>query len=128
MTQETVSDAIRHDLALLARRNGARNTRWTKERPTSWRPRTVKDPSSGDPFTAEGAWQFIADLLDSGHPIEPMILEKPPGKRAYVMKVDLDPELPRLYIKLELGCGVIYGRSFHYSETEASQENHNSTG
>ena len=32
------------------------------------------------------------------------------------MKIDIEPGQPQLYIKLQLGSGVIYGRSFHYSE------------
>ena len=32
------------------------------------------------------------------------------------MKIDIEPGQPQLYIKLQLGSGAIYGRSFHYSE------------
>lgn len=113
---QAVSDSIRRDLVILARRKGARFEKWTTQRPTEWRPRTVRDPSTNDFFTSEGAWQFIADLLESGHPIEAVVLQKPPGKQGFVMHVDLRSDLPRLYIKLELGCGIIYGRSFHYDE------------
>ena len=41
-------------------------------------------------------------------------LEKPPGRRGYVMEVSCGAR--RIYIKLELGAGIIIGRSFHYSE------------
>ena len=32
------------------------------------------------------------------------------------MKIDLEPDQPRVYVKLQLGAGRIVGRSFHYSE------------
>ena len=34
------------------------------------------------------------------------------------MKIDLGQSVPKLYIKLQLGRGKIFGRSFHYSERE----------
>lgn len=113
---EAVSEAIRRDLAILSRRTRARVIQWTPERPTQWQPQTVRDPSTGDFFTREGAWLFVADLLEKGHPIEIVTLDKPAGKQGFVMHVALGTDLPRLYIKVELGCGTIYGRSFHYDE------------
>jgi len=86
--------------------------------PTDWRPNQIRSPTSGDFFTQDGAWHFIADLLESGHSIEEIILCKPPGRRAYVMHVELGPNLPKLYIKLQLGSGKVIGRSFHYSTVE----------
>ena len=32
------------------------------------------------------------------------------------MKIDLGRNVPKLYVKLQLGSGKIFGRSFHYSE------------
>ena len=32
------------------------------------------------------------------------------------MKIDLGRNVPRLYIKLQLGSGEVIGRSFHYSD------------
>ena len=55
------------------------------------------------------------ELLEKGHPIEPITLKKPPGAKGYVMKVELEPNTPKLYIKLELG-NIVFGRSFHYSD------------
>lgn len=115
MTEE-ISQCIRKNLAERARRKGTRTYQWTKDRPTDWRPYTVRNPSSGDYFTNEGAWDFIADLLERGHPVETIILKKPPGKTGYVMCVELEAGQSPLYIKLELGLSVVYGRSFHYSE------------
>ena len=62
-----------------------------------------------------GPGSLIAELLDGGHPLEEIILYKPPGKRAYVMHVELVVGQPKLYIKLELRSGKVIGRSFHYS-------------
>lgn len=115
---QTISESVRKDCAGRARRKGTRTYEWTQERPSDWRPYTVRDPSTGEYFTNEGAWEFIANLLDNGHYVEIIILEKPPGKNGYVMKVELEKERPPLYIKLELGRSVVYGRSFHYSDIE----------
>lgn len=117
MIQE-ISQSIRKDLAERARRKGTRTYEWTKDRPTDWRPYTVRNPLSDDYFTNEGAWDFIADLLDRGHPVEIITLEKPPGKTGYVICVECEADQPPLYIKLELGRSVVYGRSFHYSEVK----------
>ena len=111
-------ESIRRELAVLARRKKARVVTWSPEMPSDWRPYQIRNPSSGLPFTEEGAWHFIAELLESGHPIEEVILHKPPGKRAYEMHVELGPALPKLYIKLQLGSGKVIGRSFHYSTVQ----------
>jgi hypothetical protein len=107
--------SIRHQLVVLARSRKTRVVEWSREMPTDWRPYQIRNPITGDFFTQDGAWHFIADLLESGHPIEEIILCQPPGRRAYVMLVELGPKLPKLYIKLQLGSGKVIGRSFHYS-------------
>ena len=77
-------DDIRHQLVVLARRKQARTLGW----PRDWRPTQVLDPQSEKPFTPEGAWGYIADLLEQGEPIETKILDPPEeGDTAYVMKV-----------------------------------------
>jgi hypothetical protein len=78
----------------------------------------VLNPSGGQPFTDAGAWEFIAQLLLQGHPLEESPQEQPPGVTAYVMQISL-PE-GTVYIKVRLGAGFILGRSFHYSETGAN--------
>ena len=109
-------DNFRHELLVLARKGKkCRITQWTKERPTVWQPTQVKNPESGFIFTEAGAWDFIADLLEAGHPLQSMILDHPPDKIGYVMKVSGGAGEREIYIKLQLGSGKIYGRSFHYS-------------
>lgn len=103
-------DSIRHQLAVLARRKKAR----VIDKPNKWRPHEVICQETGAPFTDAGAWEYIADLLDRGHPLEEAAQEQPPGVTAYVMLVALAEET--LYIKVRLGAGFILGRSFHYSD------------
>ena len=67
-------------------------------------------------FTDETAWTFVADRLDQGEGVQVNVLDKPPGRRGYVMKVDVGSDVPRLYIKLELGSGRVWRRSFHYDQ------------
>lgn len=48
--------------------------------------------------------------------VEEVALRKPAGKTGYVMNIQLEAGSPPLYVKLELGSGTIFGRSFHYSK------------
>ena len=66
--------------------------------------------------TTTSAWELIASTLADGHPVEILELRKPPGTRGYVMLIDIELDQPQLYVKLELGSGRVFGRSFHYSE------------
>ena len=63
----------------------------------------------------------MAALLEEGHAIEEVILSNPPGERAYVMNVDLGPRQPRLYVKIQIKAGCVFGRSFHYSYEQRTQ-------
>lgn len=101
-------------VALLKQRK--RVARWSEESPIDWRPTQVTHPLSEMPFTPKGAWQFIEEKLADGHPLEEVILDTPPGKKGYVMKIDLGPNQRKLYVKLQLGSKEVIGRSFHYSE------------
>lgn len=65
-------------------------------------------------FADETARTFIADRLDQGEDVQVKVLDKPPARKGYVMKIDIGSDVPRLYIKLELGSGRVWGRSFHY--------------
>ncbi len=112
-----LSDATRHELAVLARRSYARIVEFTSERPGRWHPEQVANPESlGMPFTGPAAWDLIASRLEGGHPVEVIELDKPSNATGYVMKIDVEPGQPQLYVKLQMGSGKIFGRSFHYSD------------
>lgn len=112
-----VSDDVRRELQRLARSKDTRTNKFDPRRPTHWAPYEVRKPGSGDTFTAESAWEFVADLLDGGVEIETIELDKPPGKTGYVIKVDGFGG-DQIYIKLQLGSGMVFGRSFHASKYE----------
>ena len=82
--------------------------------PSDWKPGRVIDPATGLPFSDQSAWDFIADQLDCGCVVDVCVLERPPGRTGYVMKI-LMPGAQVLYVKLQLGAGAVIGRSFHYS-------------
>ena len=116
----SIDDSTRRQLAVLARRPRARQTGFSSSRPTEWQPQQVRNPTGGldAPFTDSGAWDFIASKIENGHDIEVVELRKPVGATGYVMKIELEPTVPVLYVKLELRSGRILGRSFHYSKHE----------
>lgn len=107
-------------MALLARRSTARISEFKPHRPADWRPGQVRNPDGllDTHFTDSTAWELIATRLEHGQEVTVIDLRKPKGAKGYVMKIDLGPDVPRLYIKLQLGAGKIIGRSFHYSEYE----------
>jgi hypothetical protein len=88
---------------------------FTRGRPCEWQPFKTLIPGGPDVFTDDGSWEFVADLLDAGHPLQEIELKKPPGKRGYVMQVEVKGRRP-IYIKLQLGSGQVFGRSFHDSK------------
>lgn len=104
---------VKRELARLAAKKSARITRWSPNMPTQWQPMTVIDPRNGQPFTPSGAWEFIVEKLqDSDTVLEEKFLDKPKGKKAYVLRIDT--ENGQIYIKIHFGNGgKIVGRSFH---------------
>ena len=112
------NQSIRRQLAVLARKSRARVTEFSIDRPTDRRPGQVRNPDGvlDTHFTDAAAWEFIASRLEDGHPVEVVELRKPAGATGYVMKIDVEPRQPLLYVKLQLGSGKIIGRSFHYSK------------
>ena len=104
-------EVVRRELVLLVRRKKARIVEWSPEEPIEWRHGEYRDPRSGEWFTEPGAWDFIAELLEAGQPLEEIDLRKPPGKKGYVIRAPA-ADSP-LYIKLRLGSGKVIGRSFH---------------
>jgi hypothetical protein len=76
------------------------------------------DPRDADQqvFTEPGAWEFIAEQLESDRELQVIALDNPAGKTGYVLVVNGGPNRPEIYIKVQLGAGKVIGRSFHYSE------------
>ena len=113
-----INKEIRHQLATLARRSEARTTKFTRSRPTEWRPSKVRNPNGliAPTFTDGDAWDLIASRLEHGHHVEVVELRQPPRATGYVMMINLGADEPSVYVKLELGSGKIFGRSFHYSD------------
>ncbi len=105
------AETIRREAAVLARRKHARSVHFSSDAPTDWRPQTVINPDDGQPFTETAAWDLIADLLERGEPLECVPLQKPLGKKGYVMTVFIGTK--PVYIKFQMGAGKIIGRSFH---------------
>jgi len=85
--------------------------------PCRWRPWEVRNPKGGLSltFTEPAAWELIAAKIEDGCELNEIALRNPEGRRAYVMLVELQPDRPKLYVKLQLGAGKIIGRSFHYT-------------
>jgi hypothetical protein len=107
---------IRRQLATCARHSGRRFVGDVRRgMPSDWRPRTVIDPETSLPFTEPAAWLLIAELLEEGHELCEVTLDRPPGKKAYELFVDLGGSTSALYIKVHLGANCIVGRSFHNS-------------
>ena len=111
-----IRDDIRRQIIVLARRPKARSAAFTPERPTRWEPEEAINPETGLSFSPNGAWDFIATCVEGGQEIEVIPLRRPPGATAYVMKIQLVANRPRLYVKVELRGGRILGRSFHESD------------
>jgi len=75
----------------------------------------IINPVSGLPLTDSGAWELIADLLESEHPLELVVMDEPKGKMGFVLKYGLGENSQPLYIKIHFGAGCVIGRSFHLS-------------
>jgi hypothetical protein len=112
-------DAIKRHIAVLLKRKSYMVPHGP-EYPTKWWIDGVIDPRSGQPFTYPGAWDFIAERLkERGTTIEEIPLDKPQGKKAYVLRERTKDGI--IYIKVHFGIGkedIIMGRSFHYDEEQ----------
>ena len=113
-----IDEARRRELVVLARRPRARTSAFSRERPSDWRPNEVQNPNGilDSHFTDSTAWELIAERLEAGEEVEVIELRTPPGTSGYVMRIQLGSDLPELYVKLQLGAGKVFGRSFHYSK------------
>lgn len=106
-------------LALRCKSRRSRTSAFTQGAPTEWQPTSLRDPRDPDGgyFTPDGAWQFVAEALEAGHPIELITLTQPPGKKGFVLIVPGVAPVREIYIKLQLGSDLVIGRSFHESKS-----------
>jgi hypothetical protein len=75
----------------------------------------MTDPRSGEVFTEDGAWEYVAEMIEAGAEVDVVVLNQPPGKKGYVMLMPShDPTTP-IYVKLQMGAECVIGRSFHYT-------------
>lgn len=113
-----IDDQTRRLLTRLARSSRSRTSEFRRDRPTDWRPTDVRNPQGllNTHFTNPTAWDLIAARLEKGQDVELVKLNKPKGRLGYVTLIHLGPDVPRLYVKLQLGAGIVIGRSFHYTD------------
>lgn len=123
---ETLDDphsAVRHQLIKLCSSKRSRSSKFTAKAPCDFNPGKVVNPEgSGEPFTEEGAWLFIVSCLERGEPLDANTLQKPAGRTGSVMLVPGASGQPAIYIKLQLGSGVVLCRSFHESKVGNMRE------
>lgn len=86
------------------------------KRPARIRYLQVVNPESGFPLTKSGMWYVIDEALDSGIPLEPVTLRRPPGERGWTFRFRLASTEPLVYVKLQIIGSHVVLRSFHYSE------------
>ncbi len=103
----------RRHLASLCRNKKCRQVVFSRERPSEFRPWEISSQVTGMAMTEVEAWTFAANLLDGGHPVDVIALQKPPGKLAYVLVIETTATWCGVYIKLELGGKGVFCRSFH---------------
>lgn len=106
---------LRREMVRLIRENRFSKA-FSREAPVDWRPYEVRNPSTNELFTEKSAQEYIAKLLEDGHPVSEIKLTKPPGKRGFEMKKALNADQGELYVKLQMGQGCVICRSFHLSD------------
>ena len=107
---------VRATLVRLCASRKTRRAEFTKAAPCRWQPRGLLHPSRPtETFTDDSAWEFIRKHLTAGIEIVEIQLDHPPGKTGYVIKPGGCPPIETIYVKLQIGNGLVLGRSFHES-------------
>lgn len=117
-------DACDQDRAQLSKRASSRKTRlstFSSRAPTKWHPTSLVHPETGEPFTEDNCWSFVAGAIDGGEPVEVIELKRPVGKRGFVMKL-AGHEATTIYVKLQLLSDKVLGRSFHQSRGPGDED------
>ena len=111
-----IERSIQTQLFKLVRSRKSRTTLWTVDSPTDWRPTSVHNPQGDfdEHFTDASAWELIASELKNECKVYSVALERQSGKFAYLLEIDLGGDEPPVYVKIQLGSGMVIGRSFHY--------------
>ena len=86
----------------------------------------MRNPASelDAPFTDSGAWDLVASRLEDGHDVDVITLNIPRGATGYVMKIDLEPSVPRLYVKLHCTQGGYSAGVSTTRPTSSGNQNH----
>jgi hypothetical protein len=119
-----MADATDQDRAQLSERASSRRTRtsaFSPRAPTKWHPTSLLHPATGEPFTEDNCWSFVAEAIDAGAPIEVIELKRPAGKRGFVLKL-AGHEGVTIYVKLQLLSEAVLGRSFHESRAAGNED------
>lgn len=115
------SEEVRRQLIRLCQSERTRGIGMPPNYRSKWQPRAVRKPGSGELFSPGEAWEFVKDKLEGNVEIEMMILDLPPGKTGFVMKVP-GYRAEVIYIKLQLVGSKVIGRSFHVSEVPSGKD------
>lgn len=112
--------ADREALVRLCDNPKARLVPKSESRPCRWHPYTVDRPRYEDfniKFEDVTAFEFCAEQLRAGYPMERIALDKPLGCFGYVLRFPHSGGR-ELYVKLEISPNrdFVFGRSFHYSD------------
>lgn len=102
---------IREELVRLCSSGRTRKAEFSPKMPCHWNPWEAKD-EDGQPLTSIAAWDAVHTTLLTDCVVTAIELDKPPGKTGYWFHMT-DAAGQRIYVKLMIGSGVVFGRSFH---------------
>ena len=89
----SINNFLRQQLITLCRRGRDRTADFSTNRPTDWRPFSVRNPHGAidTHFTHVSAWEFIAVQLEANCDVEIIKLENPQGAKGYVINARVSP-------------------------------------
>ena len=110
-------EAVRPALRTLCLDRSSRINGRNADSANRWRPFTVREPDTQMLFTDEGAWEFIADCLRDGCPVECMPPTPAFPDFAYYMVKAVRGD-KKIYMKIAIRppVRIIVGVSFHYED------------
>jgi hypothetical protein len=120
MSAETREQAIRAWFAIRCRDPLRRTDGRKLQIAHRWEPFTVRDPDHEGFFSDAGAWDFIADCLESGETIHHLPPTADfPDYGIYLLSTPVSRKR-RIYMKVAArrDTDIVIGVSFHYSSEE----------